>query len=286
MTRARHELVMLVPEKSRGLGTYAGVLRSGLNSAGQSPGILYQNGNANWDDESKAEKHESSSIVWNVLAAKTLPRNLPRATPSGMELKTAHRSGEAKASVLRHDASLRGTAMHACFASVQWLDLAAPNLAGTPALNATALQKVVKQSVAGKQGNIDYAEIVNEFLAICQQSEVRKIFMRSSYPAAEDVTVETERRFSVHWQEKLLHGSMDRLVIRRLDGVVMGLEIIDFKTDRPLEGELESEFLMERRRIYAPQLEAYRQATAKLYPQVRNVSVKIVFTSVNRVIDV
>ena len=106
--------------------------------------------------------------------------------------------------------------------------------------------------------------------------------MRSSYPTAENVDIETERRFAVRYQDKLLHGSMDRLVIRRLGNEVVGLEIIDFKTDRLMEGET----LEERVKVYAPQMEAYLQAVRKLYPDVQDISAKLVFTSLNRVVDI
>jgi ATP-dependent exoDNAse (exonuclease V) beta subunit len=286
MTRARHELVMIVPEKSRrGISTYAGVLQAGLNvTAAQNSPILYQDGDADWDKEIEMEKPEPPAITWNALANQPLQRNLPRATPSGMELELALQHTEAKASqsstgsatVSRYDAALRGTAIHACFAHVRWLE--------DGNLDAKTLQKIVGQSISGKRGSVDSSEVVSTFLAMCQKPEVRAVLLRSSYPAAEDVDVESERRFAVRWQNKLLHGSMDRLVIRRLGNEVIGLEIIDFKSDRPLDGEAGSDFLAERTRIYAPQIEAYKHAAAKLYPNVQSISAKLVFVSADEVV--
>jgi len=285
MTRARHELVMIVPEKSKN-GSYASVLRSGLGVAEGSAHLyqnsLYQNGNENWDNETKIEQSEPPEIAWNTLADKTLLRNVPRVSPSGMELKLAFQQAEAKTSEFsgasRHDAALRGTAIHACFASIEWLE--------DSSLDAKALQRIVEQSILGKQGTVDPSEIADTFLSMCEQSKVRKILMRSSYPAAEDIGVENERRFAVRRKGELLHGSMDRLVIRRLKGEVIGLEIIDFKSDRPMAGESPSDFLVERTRIYVPQLEAYRQGAAQLYPTVQDISAKLVFVSLNEVVNV
>jgi len=275
MTRARHELVMIVPEKSRkGIGTYSGVLRAGLGAT-EGSGILYQseNGNENWDDETEVKRSDPPEIAWNALAEKPLLRNLPRVSPSGLELKLALRQTETKmvepSALSREDAMLRGTAIHACFASVRWLE--------DTKLDAKGLQRIVEQSIAGKRGKIDVTEVVNSFLAMCEQPEVRKSLMRSSYPATENIDVENERRFAVRWKGELLHGSMDRLVIRRSGNEVIGLEVIDFKSDRLLEGET----LEERAKIYVPQLEAYRQAAAKLYPSVQNISAKLVFASLN-----
>jgi ATP-dependent exoDNAse (exonuclease V) beta subunit len=284
MTRARYELVMITPEKS-GKATYAGVLQNQTGTPAS--GILYQTGNADWDDATKIETPpEPPSIVWNALANKTLSRNLPRAKPSEMELEFRPlrlRVDDKKCGnneLSRHDAVLRGTAIHACFAAVQWCDVIP---------DAKTLQTLVEQSIAGKQGNINPARIVREFLSMCELSEVRKILTRSTY-SEQDVDVERERRFSVLWQDekkknKILHGSIDRLVIRRSGNNVVGLDIIDFKTDQP-GNEPVSDFLAERERIYKPQLEAYYQAAAKLYPSVRNISMKLVFTSINRVVVV
>jgi len=328
MTRARHELVMIIPEKSRGIGTYASVLRAGLGATEGSP-ILYQNGNKNWDTKTKIETLEPPTLAWHALANKTLLRNLPRTSPSSMELNLAmelnpapnldqnlvpnlvpnlaqnlvpqlpqqftqqdtwqdtQQQTETKtpdSSLLsRHDATLRGTAIHACFAEVRWLE--------ESNLDAKALQKTVEQSIAGKRRTFQPEEIVNDFLAICKQSEVRKILMRSNYPAAETIEVEPERRFAVRWKDakgkqSLLHGSIDRLVIRRLGDEIIALEIIDFKSDRPADGESASEFLAKRTEIYTPQLQAYHQAIAKLYPNIQNISAKLVFVSLDTVVCV
>ena len=75
---------------------------------------------------------------------------------------------------------------------------------------------------------------------------------------------------------------MDRLVVRRRGDKVVGLDIIDFKTDQKMEGETESDFLASRTEEYTPQIDAYRQAVIKMYPNV-DISAKIVYTSVDRV---
>ena len=290
MTRARHELIMIVPDKNR-KGTYSSVLQAGLNIAEKKMGILYQTGNEDWDGKIAVEKSALPSIAWNVLASRAVLRNLPRDTPSGREEKDGRRQtadGRRELAAVpperdRSDASLRGTAIHACFASIRWIDEQSPLSQRERGQYAKALQKIVEQSIAGKRGNLDSSEIVKEFLSMCEQSEVRKVLSRSSYPVQEEIDVEPERRFSIRLQDKILHGSMDRLVIRRLENEVVGLDIIDFKTDRP-SGETEAEFLEERARIYAPQMEAYRLAAAKLYPNVSNITAKLVFTSLNRVV--
>ena len=286
MTRARHELVMIIPEKSRkGIATYSGVLQAGLNIAETNPGVLYQTGNEDWDNETAPVTLELPDIVWNPLSDEKLERkrNLPRDSPSDHEGKADRRRTEdgGREPVTpspygdRRDASLRGTAIHACFASIRWLEEAC--------LDTNALKQLVEQSVAGERRDFDSSEIVDIFRSMLEKPEVRKVLLRSSYPAEKNIDVETERRFSVRLQDKILHGSMDRLVIHRQGNYVAGLEIIDFKTDSQ-GNESESEFLDERKRIYIPQMRAYRQAAEKLYPNARNITAKLVFTSCNKVV--
>ena len=303
MTRARHELVMIVPEKSRRrTGTYSAVLRSGLSVAEKNESILYQTGNEDWDDGIADATSELPSVVWSGLAQRTCLRNLPRDTPSGRtrtdgKLAPSSREGTKESP---ETAALRGTAIHACFASVRWLDMEAGSAAQrsdriNPANDPvaarccapgfqTTLQTIVEQAIAGNRKTLNPSEIVGDFLSMCEQSEVRKVLLRSSYPAEEKIEVETERRFAVRRENKILHGSMDRLVIRRKGNKEVGLEIFDFKTDRP-GGESVSEFLLERQQNYAPQMAAYRQAAEKLYPNVRDITTKIVFTAVNKVVS-
>ena len=285
MTRARYELVMIVPEKSKhSTGTYFSVLYAGLLDGRPQTtdgNILYQNGTENWDDEVVPEKPKLPTLTWHALSDQLRLRNLPRETPSGQEVKRVIQGKEsgmkrnATPEWNRNNASLRGTAIHACFSTVRWME--------EGMLGVESLQRIAKQSVAGKRGDINFSEIVDEFFSMCNQSEVRKILLRSSYPTEEDISVETERRFAVRVQNKILHGSIDRLVIRRLGSEVVGLEIIDFKTDRP-GSESDEDFLAERKRIYVPQMEAYRRAIQAMYPNVGSISAAIVFVSMNEVV--
>ncbi|MCL2005636.1 MAG: UvrD-helicase domain-containing protein [Planctomycetaceae bacterium] len=279
LTRARHELVMLVPEKSqKGTGTYAAVLQSGLGDVlAVAPGAahqVYQTGNADWDDAIAVAEPARPSIAWNALSNRPVFRNLPQASPSGMvkddKAVWSRRRNAAQPMDIR-DTALYGTAIHACFASVRWID--------DNRLDGETLQKIVAQSLSGRRHNLVPSEIVEDFLVMCERPEVRKVLMRSSYAVGEDIAVETERRFAVRWQGKLLHGSMDRFVIRRSGGEVIGLEIFDFKTDRPGVGEAEAAFLADRHRHYAPQMEAYCEAVRVMYPGVQDVSTKMVFTA-------
>lgn len=84
-----------------------------------------------------------------------------------------------------------------------------------------------------------------------------------------------------------MRGSIDRLVLRydapedktggKYGNIPAEVEIIDFKTDRISS---DPEKLKERSAHYAPQLEAYRTAVAKLYGiSPASIRTRLLFTS-------
>ncbi|MDR0522048.1 MAG: UvrD-helicase domain-containing protein, partial [Planctomycetaceae bacterium] len=144
MTRARSELVMLVPEKGIGMtkngeysATFAGVLHAALagkfNAPGALPTVLYQTGDPDWfitGGTEAEQKIKPPPVIWTGLNRKRLLRYLPRESPSGKE--GGRKEGEDYTPVNRphtassvrqpRDAALLGTAVHACFAAVKWID--------------------------------------------------------------------------------------------------------------------------------------------------------------------
>jgi len=279
MTRARYELVMLVRETAKPQSTYAGVLREGLKSENTGgANILFQSGNADWDEEVQTEMIERQPLRWYPLAKEHCRRNLPRITPSSMELEFAGKHGEPRGSLSKDEAALRGTAIHACFAEVEWLE--------NFKRDESVLRNVAARAGAGERTKLDTEKAVHDFLAMCEQPAIKKVLERANYPAEETVDVARERRFAVHFQEKILRGTMDRLVIRRVGNTITAVEIIDFKTDGKPVGQGADEFLSERKEIYRPQMEAYKQAAAKMFPSAESITAKLVFTSVNDVVVV
>jgi ATP-dependent exoDNAse (exonuclease V) beta subunit len=284
MTRAKHELVMIVPEKSRnGNATYAGILRCGLapNSEPKQR-ILFKAGTAEWGMESgkwRVESEQKSEmLICRLDTDKKLTRNMIHRSPSSYEeFPHSPLSASHSPRLNRDDALLWGTAMHACFErGVRWLDDDKPNT--------DFLFEKINAAVMGKKGNVDPQKVVDEFLAICGKSVIKAVLSRSAYPADERVDVEHERRFAVRLDNIFLRGSVDRLVIRRKGEKVIGLEIIDYKTDRLDEGRSEQEFIEERQAFYAGQINAYRCGMAKLYGiDSSQIDAKLVFVSIPRV---
>ncbi|MDR0869513.1 MAG: UvrD-helicase domain-containing protein, partial [Planctomycetaceae bacterium] len=261
MTRAKHELLMLLPEKSKPENPrFSGIVLSGL-------GANYQHGHRNWQlpDEKKVSPNTSEADEpLNCTLKKSTKHKLLPETPSSLEtsifaaqvpptippLTAAHLS--------RADAQLRGTAIHKCFESVKWLN-------ETP--DKDGLLKLVQKEIDGKTDNLKAEEIVDDFLQFAAKDDVKAALSRSAYPAEEDIAVETERRFAVRdiKEKKLRYGSIDRLVVRRKNGKITGLDVIDFKTgDTPNE-------------MYQDQMNAYRSAIALLYKiDEKHITAKII----------
>ncbi|MDR0335961.1 MAG: UvrD-helicase domain-containing protein [Planctomycetaceae bacterium] len=286
LTRAKHELVMIVPPLSQKALTnlangqptftltFAGILRACFapRQANSEPKILFQIGSENWFQKSMFKKPETisqsilkqDSLDYSLAKRQEnrLQRNLLRVSPSSLELKqNTYQSGFSKLN--REDALLWGTAIHACFENGlrnnPWLDQGLPD--------ADFLLQIVKSAIMGKKGTIDPHEVVNDFLESCNKPNIRNTLSLSNYVLKNrTVHVEHERRFSVLLDnQQLLHGSIDRLVVFREKGKTVGLEIIDYKTDRYDKKCRLEKFIDGRQKMYTPQLEAYRNGMSRLY---------------------
>ena len=100
-------------------------------------------------------------------------------------------------------------------------------------------------------------------------------FSRYSAP---NVSVEKERKFAVWVGEKMMRGSVDRLVIQR-DSTekITEIEILDYKSDMASD-------VQPLVTAYREQLEAYRKGMAALFKiDIKKVKATFVFVSLGRV---
>ena len=75
--------------------------------------------------------------------------------------------------------------------------------------------------------------------------------------------VETECAIAVRDDDRLVAGSIDRLVSVYVDDVLLAADVIDFKTDR-IDAE-DTAGLAARVEYYRGQLESYRWATGRIH---------------------
>ena len=279
MTRAIHQLVMIVPARDKEFSgtTFEGVLRNGLPKEKQSKrkNVLFDIGNEQWFEriERKIEKKTKSESVelTCVIPDRKVLHHVSRIVPSSLHGKIE----KAESDSTHGRGPVWGTAMHACFEhGIVWSDDANE-------ISDEALQKIVTESVRDEKISFTPKEVVSQFRKSCKMPEIVKALSQSRY-ASPNVTVERERKFVVWVEEgktkKIMHGSVDRLVIQRdAVGNITEIEILDYKSDVAADVKL----LVD---AYREQLEAYRKGMAALFKiDIERVKATIVFVSLGKI---
>ncbi len=210
-------------------------------------------------------------------------RHLPRASPSGMEggslvdvsllLRPVSSAGRDK-----------GTAMHAFFECVAWLEDGEPDDATLvrAATGAGADERLVRG-------------LIPEFRAALG-SAIGAALRRDRYGPAAGARLELlrEQRFSVVDRQpggppSLLNGAIDRLVVRvDAKGRAIEAEVLDYKTDAiGTGGVADEQRLAQRVEHYTPQVRAYKRAAAALLglgvSKIRGV---LLFTGTGRLVTI
>ena len=235
LTRPVRELVAIVPPKSRGgktltsakilvegfAGKYVGDPSALANDP--RPQILCQFGDPNWDDDESAERESRTPESLEPQAPIT-NRDLPQGAPARRLLfhrKTPTGGRES----LRWTPGTRfrdGSAIHACFERVEWLDRG-----GVPSkeeLDAAIRPFLFDPAQVGR--------VAQRFRDMCGSEFVQKLLSQSSYPGFE-VKALRETPFSrTEGGDLLVRGTIDRLVLLYKEGKLVAADVIDFKTDR------------------------------------------------------
>lgn len=278
VTRAVHALHMIIaaPEENQKSleKSFAGLLRASLapGESAEPETVLFQYGDPDW-------MHHHSSPPKSVAAAEPPARRqslrlksmddgrrfgLDRTAPSGLEGGPTLTVDD----ILRIDnqgALARGTAIHACFEQIDWLDDGRPD------------EQRLRHAVAAAltDSNLSTDEIIQQFNQMLDHPEIARALQRDAYQPLGDapfgntavaslrLEVHNEQRFAVRDEGRLMSGAIDRLVMMYDDDALVGAEVIDYKTDWVPPGDPEQvERLVEH---YRPQQEAYRDAVAKMY---------------------
>lgn len=245
ITRAAYQLCMIVPSSKDGKytsRTYANIIRAGLNiqdgNNSLQPAIVYSHGDAQWWKKTKfvARNRQTDRCL------KSSDEVLTRIASSQNAVDRTFYLSPSQSTLLKWSpprAYLRGTALHRCFQEVKWLDRD-----GLP--EECVLIDVLEQLPGPK---VDAKAVVAEFKRQCERPEVRNALSLESLQNAEsglfptiDSTltsnasnweVQTERPYTFTRPDGLLaRGTIDRLVLLRDHGQVVGAEILDYKSDR------------------------------------------------------
>jgi ATP-dependent helicase/nuclease subunit A len=273
LTRAKHAIhIIAKPNQGNGRSPARVILRALVpeRNAFVEGDVVVARGSVDWQREvaeagaeesggSAASPASSASSASSALPASSprpplvlrqstgRTRALPRRSPSQLEgggrvdLGMILRLGPAAA---------RGSIAHRWFEEVGWLEDGAPS---DDALRALA---------AELQTTLDASQIdalLAEFRGWLAAPEVARLLGRRSWPHGAEV--EREVPFIARTGDVMVEGFIDRLVLTREHGRVVGAAVVDYKTDlvaAPAE-------LQQRAAHYRPQIDAYRRAVGGMY---------------------
>lgn len=272
LTRARDRLFMLVdaPKENEKTipATAAGLIRAALAPDATEPGVVWRSGDASWreaavtgDDQAAAEPGVVSTAIMST-AAPEAPRPLSFAFASGGIVRTrraAPPSSHESASLMQaialgdRDAADRGTAIHALFEAIGFLEDGMPD---DGALDRAMRRALPRREAAWR------AERLAEFRTMLAKPAIAAAISR---PSDGPARVWRERRFVAVDGGAVRQGIIDRLVAVGEPGAWRRAEILDFKTDGFADDPPSAEALSAKVDFYRGQLVSYRSEIAKQF---------------------
>jgi len=277
MTRARRALYILVSAKYDGKEDAVSVttpkilLRSlghtkdeaAVDALGIGGEICHAAGNATWfsslKEAGKAGTTQPAAPP-SVALGPVARRHRPVVTPSEHETPRS-------ALFVREgfDAARRGTALHALYQHVTWLD-------DSTRLDDTRLCSIAQTAAPGLR-TPDCIGIVRDFRASIAQPRIKRILTRPNEPC----DVRTELPFAHILDDKLVTGVIDRVVFYPHAASPGRMVIVDYKSDEVTNETKRAQ----RTRIYQAQLDLYRRALAAAYGlAASSISTELVFIRV------
>jgi ATP-dependent exoDNAse (exonuclease V) beta subunit len=252
MTRAKQGLYMLIdPPRTneRTLPkTAAAVLRCALVEGTVEPDhVLHEHGNESWIDAAPPRSAPPPEPAPEIrLKPSTRPPYGASESPSRLAQAETERTAADRLVLADGQARDRGTAVHAMFELIEWLEDGPPDRAQ---LVAAAARSSPRRGAAWAR---DQAE---RFLGMLRHDDVRHAMSLGGRDRAA-VRVWREQPFARLVEGAVQQGAMDRLEAELAgDGSVRRAAVIDFKTD-----DVPAASAAQTAERYKPQLKAYRQA--------------------------
>ncbi len=316
MTRARHGLHMVIPPlqpkqdgqpKAGGWITpsFATLLRRSLGSpdegfeGGQR---LYEHGDAQWgqqvkpphhrdtpDDQAPGDPNQTPPRVCLRLAGsdagKTTPvagahgagRSWPLVSPSLLGSGGGVRV-EDLLSVGPSVARVRGSVLHAWFEQVGWLDRS-----DKPVWSSDGHLLAVGRRVAAGHDERWLQELLGQFRGMLKRPAVIEALSWSAYGGhGQGIELWRERAFAVRVGGSMVRGRFDRVVVVKRSGRPVGVDLIDFKTDRVAGDQLDAVV-----QSYRPQIQAYCEAlSAMLGLEAGRIRARLLFVELGRCVAI
>ncbi|MDE2126490.1 MAG: UvrD-helicase domain-containing protein [Armatimonadetes bacterium] len=279
LTRARQCLVLVLPAAGRHRLSGATVVRTGANLPSSAEGMpgdrtIYTSGDLNWTltraPEPEVERIAVPQPSFTAGGSHTR-RYLPVRSPSMSESATIRGADLFQATGF--EGRSHGTAVHAMFSTVKWLDEHSP-------LDAELVDALAAAGAISGATDDRLPPLLATFRAMLSRPVLAALLSRSSWPPGDDAEVWRERRFTVAGANALTTGVFDRVVVTRRGGRPVKAEILDFKTDLP--GADGAARLIA---LYAGQMAAYQTAAASMLNLAENqVSARLVLVGTGEVV--
>ena len=171
-----------------------------------------------------------------------------------------------------------GTLIHLWLSQIEWLDAEAGSVPDD-----TEFLKLAQPFV----DHVDVGKALKKFRGMLSTEPLRDILnqekcldeLRRSLPALPDdvqIEVRVEQPVAGRDNDKIVTGTIDRLILVRAGNRIVAAEIIDFKTELPDPGDAAK--LAQKTERYETQMAAYRRAIAASL-RIEHVSTRLVFLS-------
>lgn len=276
MTRARCALYLSThPAGSDHKQNFDSLLQSVLSSnqdeAGKAEAVLYELGNPAWFEglsRVEAEAEPAMEIHTRKIALRSdsisaPPRSLRIAAPSTIG-QTFEPVPLANAfSYSQSVGASFGTVIHAFFEQVHFLD--------DFTLDRQRLRQIALAAVSPEElRHIQIDKLIDSFAAMLELRSVRTALSESRYKrnhfgiVPDRVEIDNERVINLVMNNRLISGTIDRLVVLMKDGRPYAAEIIDFKTD-VYDDSMTLLWVQDRIEHHRPQLEIYAQVVSELF---------------------
>ena len=271
LTRARDRLFMLVdaPKENEKTipATAAGLIRAALAPDATEPGVVWRSGDASWREASAADDGPGALDAGarpseTMAAASRAPRPFSFAFADGGVVRTrratppsSHDNGSLALAMSMgdSDAADRGTAIHALFETIGFLEEGVPDDG--------ELDRAIRRTLPRREAAWR-AERLAEFRAMLAKPAIAACLAR---PADGAARVWRERRFVSVDGGAVRQGIIDRLVAVGEAGAWRRAEILDFKTDGFGDEPPSAEVLAAKVDFYRGQLLSYRSEIAKQF---------------------
>ncbi len=255
MTRAKQGLYMLIDPPAANERTIrrkaSSILRRALAREPVEPErVLYEHGDESWIDAAGAvpAAPPPEPPVEIRFKPSTRPPYGASVSPSRLGEAEAQRTAADRLGLADGRARDRGTAVHAMFEHIEWLEDGTPD---QPELARVAGGSSPRRSAAWAR------EQAESFLGMLRHDAVRRVMSLGGRDRA-SVRVWREQPFARLADGAVQQGAIDRLEAEYgADGSVRSAVVIDFKTDDIAAADAE-----QTAESYRLQLDAYRQAAA------------------------